>query len=144
MKPQKINAQSEQIKTFKFHKDISKVTSLPFITTSKNKSGRNWFDIPVTGDYAIDCNTGSICASMLIKAMRDDDKDISPGTLQSIVLSLLDRSESHDELTGIIVGFFSNLDYCLRHVAKNAGSDLDNITYDQLIEKVAIGLKRAE
>ncbi len=113
MKPQKINAQSEQIKTFKFHKDISKVTSLPFITTSKNKSGRNWFDIPVTGDYAIDCNTGSICASMLIKAMRDDDKDISPGTLQSIVLSLLDRSESHDVNQHVSFSSFSKITFQL-------------------------------
>jgi len=122
----KSNVRSEQIKNFKFHKEVSNITSLPFITVNKNKSGRNWFDIPVTGDYGIDCNTGMHCANMLIKAMRDDEvNDAGAGKLQDIILSLLDRSESQDELQGVIVGFFSELDSWLRYAATSGGKDLD-------------------
>lgn len=140
---QKPLAHSEQIKTFEFHKEHSNITSLPFITTNKNKSGRNWFDMPVTGNYTTDCRTGSLCATMLIKAMRDD-KEYCGGCLQNIVLSLLESKGSKQELRGVIVGFFSELNIWLHWTANQTGNELDDETYQQLIEKVVTGLREAK
>ncbi|OQK17240.1 hypothetical protein AU255_04940 [Methyloprofundus sedimenti] len=129
---------AKQPNKFKLHKAPSNVMSLPFVT--KSKAGRDWFNIPVTGDYAIDCSTGVDCAAMLIKAMRDD-KGYCGGNLQLIVLSLLNRKETKQELHGIIVGFFSQLDVWLQLSATHGGKGLDNISYEQFIEKVSSCLK---
>ena len=141
----KNNNSEKHFKNFKLHKHVSEISSLPFVRPNKDKSELNWFDVPATGNYIIDCNTGSDCALMLIKAMRDDHEDaVSPGHLQCIVLSLMNLSESQDELRGVIVGFFSTLDSYLRWAAKQGGKNLDDVTYDQLIERVVTGLKEAE
>lgn len=129
---------AKQPNKFKLHKGTSKVTSLPFVASTK--LGRDWFNIPATGDYAIDCRTGADCATMYIKAMRDDGH-YNGENLQHIVLSLLDRKEPEQELHGVIVGFFSQLDMWLQLSANHGGRELDNISYEQLIENILSGLK---
>lgn len=128
---------SKQTKTrtkkakFKYD-NISHVTSLPFISSKQGIPGRNWFDIKPTGDYGKDCEAGKVAAIMLFKAMRDDKEEYTGGDLQQIVLALASR-DLQENGKGLIVGFFSYLDFCLRVTATRHASKLDELNYDDLI-----------
>lgn len=89
---------------------------LPFI-------GKSAWDVPATGGYSGGCEFGVWAAMAYLKMLRAEES-AGPGTLQCIVLDMLEGSngaeagDDDDSFRGQVVGFFSTLDSALHRAAK--------------------------
>lgn len=92
---------------------------LPFV-------GKSAWDVPATGGYSGGCEFGVWAAMAYLKMLRAEES-AGPGTLQCIVLDMLERNaaaDDDDSFHGQVVGFFSTLDAAL-HSAAKANAQLD-------------------
>lgn len=96
---------------------------LPFI-------GKSAWDVPATGGYSGGCEFGVWAAMAYLKMLRAEES-AGPGTLQCIVLDMLEGSngagprDGDGSFRGQVVGFFSTLDSAL-HSAAKANPQLDD------------------
>lgn len=121
----KRSAAKSIIKTVLKYKDKAKYgyRRLPFVGKSAS------WDVPATGGYQGGCEFGVWAAVAFLKMLRAQ-KDAGPGFLQSIVLAMLNGSNSAElgdgdgSFRGQVVGFFSTLDHAL-HTAAMIDPQLD-------------------
>lgn len=90
---------------------------LPFV----RKNGSGEWDVPATGGYGGGCEFGKWAAIAYLKELRSEPEG-GGGTLQSIVLSMIEHRVDNASFRGQMVGFFSTLSEILQGAAKTMDS----------------------
>lgn len=96
-------------------------------------TNKSYWDVPATGGYQGGCEAGKYAAIAYLKYLRTQE-DYGGGTLQHIVLAMLDQAARRDDdhsFKGQVVGFFSTLNEALHSYARSA-AQLDDYSESDL------------
>ncbi len=127
------------------------VHRLPFVGNehTEDKSFSFW-NVPAKGGYSGGCETGESIAGMYLKYIRDSSDSESGMYLQWMILAWMERlasggiqyeSPEYTALKGQMVGFMSVISRRVVASARRLGSDLDNISYESLLDRANGGFK---
>lgn len=141
---------SRSVLAFHHEKSIP-VHRLPFVGDehTEDKSFSFW-NVPAKGEYSGGCETGESIAGMYLKYIRDSSDSDSGMYLQWMILAWMERLASGDiqyespeytVLKGQMVGFMSAISRRVVAAARRLGSDLDNISYESLLDRANGGFE---
>ncbi|MGH1449933.1 MAG: hypothetical protein ACRBBM_11010 [Pseudomonadaceae bacterium] len=120
---------------------------LPFVGSVSGKPRLSFWTVPRAGGYVGGCKTGEALALIYLKHLIDHADPLGCGQLQWIVGDMVNMPQysSHQTaemsaLRGQIVGFFSTLDPFLRGAAVHLNHGLQNVEFNDLLNRANQGL----
>lgn len=131
----------------KFHnRRIHESMRLPFVSAKRSEIGElsfSYWDVPKTGGYFGGNITGQALARLYLQHLKAMTNDTG-GTLQQIVLDMLDLDSEGDEESdtrrGQVVGFFSELENWLSPAVKHLSGGLEQEEPNELLKLANTGL----
>lgn len=131
---------------------------LPFVAGRRAKSASPCWNVPASGGYFGGYETGKAMAQAFLKFLRVEEGDLAAYSLTGIAESFMirfeqeggkamadyspcsERSETFEAFRGQYVGFFNTVSQWLAASAKHLGSNLDQLTEQELVRRANAGL----
>ncbi|EIU3494195.1 TPA: hypothetical protein ACNVXO_005663 [Pseudomonas aeruginosa] len=111
---------------------------LPFV--GKDHGRYSMWDVPLTGSYLTGLEAGKSIAHIYLKYVRDVDDWMAAEVLRSMVRDLITKAPSDEQeetvKRGQFAGFMGEIFNWLRVSAQFAGSSLDRVEDQDLVDRV--------